>query len=160
MKKYIFLSFLFILISTSAFSQLQKSEHLFGPSIGLFPKEKSAILGINYEYMLMEKFNGLIGIGGVVRYWSVTKENVNFSYTFLGGQANYHFHKLGDGKIEPFLGVVVGLNSIRNGDNGLWFWGQAGARYFFTPTLAISARTGVGNNSFFHIEFGLDFKVK
>ncbi|MBK7253430.1 MAG: hypothetical protein IPI04_05810 [Ignavibacteria bacterium] len=47
-------------------------------------------------------------------------------------------------------------NSLK--ESGLWTWGQAGARYFFSPTVAGVARFGFGNYKFDALELGVDFQ--
>jgi hypothetical protein len=43
--------------------------------------------------------------------------------------------------------------------SGAWIWGQAGLRYFFSPSVAGTLRLGLGNNDFNTLEIGVDFKL-
>ena len=40
----------------------------------------------------------------------------------------------------------------------VWSWGQAGARYFVSPTVALVARLGLGNFNYYALELGADFR--
>ncbi|HQJ45240.1 MAG TPA: hypothetical protein PK195_01275, partial [Ignavibacteriaceae bacterium] len=117
---------------------------------------------------------GLIGIGGIARYWSYSEDYYygKWKYTdiLIGAQANYHF-KVGDGKFDPWLGVTLaydagkvswdgpgGYNYSEPSYGGMFFGGNAGARYWVSPTFAISARLGFGSLSYGGLDLGVDFK--
>ena len=90
----------------------------------------------------------------------------------MGAQVNYNFTNIGAGEFVPYVGVTVGYNKVSsdvNGNNnviddesyssGVWVWGQLGARYFFSSKVAATLRVGLGNNDFYPLELGIDFKL-
>lgn len=191
MKKRLISIFFLLFLCSSAYSQVNYGEHILGPSIGFWVKGSSPIIGFNYEYELPQAGIGNIGVGGIARYWTFNEthtkiDSVNKKYTFtvkytnifLGGQINYNFNMIGDGRFVPYGGLVLGFNNVNDkytADsvgvphvlksydkayvNGLLIWVQGGFRYFFTPRLAGTVRLGLGNIDFSTIELGLDFKL-
>ena len=168
----LFLTALFFTPNTHA--QYEIDKHYAGPSIGLSFLGSTAQLGLNYEYAFVIEDFGTVGAGGIFRYWSY-KESFfggSWSYTniLIGGQFNYHF-KMDNKKIDPWLGAVLAFDAgsvntsysgnIRRDDpthGGLWLGFQGGARYWITPTIALTGRVGFGTLSYGALELGVDLK--
>lgn len=176
MKKTIFIMvFLLIAVSTD-FSQLKERDNLIGPSLGFWARRSVPTFGINYENQVVQAGIGTIGLGGVFRFYTYSEgfPDVDYKYSFVsfGFQANYNFNQIGDGKFVPFVGLVLGYNSVSSSytspsgrvytnyayNSGMWVWGQVGMRYFFSPHVAGSVRINGGNYDFNTLELGVDFK--
>jgi len=184
MKKTPFL-FLFLILTLSAeliFAQedttktfnyyvIKVGNNLLGPTLGIWANGINLTLGGNYEYELREFGPGVLGIGGLIRFWAqsdnVAGLKIEFKNTTLAAQANYNFTNLPYDNWIPFIGIVLGYNSVSFKSNysnvgsigsSLILWGQAGVRYFIKPNLALVARFGAGNNDFIVPEVGVDFK--
>lgn len=169
--------FVLLLLTVSSFAQLKEKDNLLGPSLGFWPHGSAITLGVNYEYQLSQVEIGTISLGGLFRYTSWRNnfpENDYFDYTFItfGFQSNYNFNQIGEGKFVPFVGLVLGYNSINASyvsthgiiynasyNSGFWVWAQGGLRYFFSPRVAGVVRIGLGNFDFDAIEIGVDFKL-
>jgi len=180
------LKYLFILTSvlllnlTQNYSQLKEGNHLLGATLGFSSKSSNIILGANYEYELPQSGIGLFCLGAVSRYWTYSEEILNNSgklkYTnfTIGGQANYNFNQIAGGSFVPFVGLVLGYNNVSSKytaynnnaligydqtyKSGLFIWGQAGLRYFFSPKAAGVMRLGLGNFDLSTVEIGFDYK--
>lgn len=166
---------LFLLIIKNANAQYEIEKHYIGPSIGLSFLGSTAQLGLNYEYAFEIKDFGTVGAGGVFRYWGY-KEGFwagsrDVSNILVGGQFNYHF-KIENKKFDPWAGAVLSFVSTsvkRNYSNipnyseptygGLWLAFQGGARYWITPTIALTGRVGFGTLSYGALELGVDWKL-
>jgi hypothetical protein len=126
---------------------------------------------------------GRLAIAARVDYWSWSNNNgdylYNYSYTYsyipIGVICDYHFVLLDpkgmQTKWDPFIGlglgyVIVsssysgpafgnGFNPSSSYGSGLFFTGQLGARYFFSPSMAIRAEYGL---SYLPFCVGFDFK--
>ncbi len=164
MKTTIF-SIIFIMsFIASSFGQLRDGDNLMGGTLGFWAKNNTPTFGFNYENQVTQAGIGTIGVGALLRYSSYPyRDTYRYSNIFIGGQANYNFNQISSGKFVPFLGVVLGFFSSSPNDNslkesGLWAWGQAGARYFFSPAVAGVVRFGLGNFNFNALELGVDFK--
>jgi len=177
-RKVFILLFLIAISLSSSYSQLKEKDGLLGPSLGFWTSPGALTFGLNYESQLTQLGDvALLSLGGVFRYTSFrdayfTEDNPNTSYITLGLQSNVNFNQIGDGRFVPFVGLVLGYNNIsnsyvnRNGtintrsyNSGLWLWGQAGMRYFFSPKVAGALRIGAGNYNFNVVELGIDFKL-
>lgn len=173
MKIVFFTLVISVLVIGSSFAQFTAGNHYLGPCVGLSFLGSTPQFGANYEYGMDVEF-GRIGIGGIFRYWSYSENYFagKWSYTdiLIGGQANYHF-KLQSSKFDPWVGVTLaydagsvkwdgpsGFNYASPTYGGLFFGGNAGARYFLSPTLALSARFGFGSLSYGGLDLGVDFK--
>lgn len=166
---------LFLLIIKNANAQYEIEKHYIGPSIGLSFLGSTAQLGLNYEYAFEIKDFGTVGAGGVFRYWGY-KETFfggSWSYTniLIGGQFNYHFI-IENKKFDPWLGAVLAYDAgsveLKSSNNvfyakpshgGLWLGFQGGARYWITPTIALTGRVGFGTLSYGALELGVDWKL-
>jgi hypothetical protein len=121
----------------------------------------SASFGARFEHAikpLPELGGGMLGIQAAFDYysWSSNFVGYNWSYKYIpiGVTANYHF-KLDEPKIDPFVGLGLGYNVVScsftgstNTDcgysSGIYFIGRAGARYFFSPKMAVYGDVGAG----------------
>jgi hypothetical protein len=179
MKKIVlFLVLLFALVF-SASAQLKEGDNLLGGSLGFWAKRNVPTFGISYENQIVQAGIGTIGLGGVFRFYgySFTYSNGDsrrYTFTSIGFQSNYNFNQLGDGKFVPFVGIVLGYNNVSSTytdvrgnavyisdyaySSGMWVWGQAGFRYFFSPSVAGSVRINGGNFDFTTLELGVDFR--
>ena len=178
MKRNLIPMFILFICISASYGQLKERDNLLGPSLGFWPSGSAPTFGLNYENQLTQEGPGTISLGGVFRfttwrsnitsndYWSV-------SYYTFGVQSNYNFNEIGEGKFVPFVGLVLGINSVsysHTGPNllytysgsgsGFWLWLQGGMRYFFTPKVAGSLRLGFGPYFDYNtIEIGVDFKL-
>jgi hypothetical protein len=164
MKTTIFtIIFMLGLLGTS-FGQLKQSDNLMGGTLGFWARNNAPTFGFNYENQVTQAGIGTIGLGVLLRYSNFNNNRpYKYSNTFIGGQGNYNFNQVGNGTFVPFLGVVLGFFTASSDEdsykeNGLWAWGQAGARYFFSPAVAGVLRFGLGNFNFNAVELGVDFK--
>ena len=169
-----------VMLSVTSFSQLKEKDNLLGGSIGFWAKGSVPMFGVNFESNIVQAGSGTIGIGGIFRYYAYTNlygngDSRKYTFTSFGFQCNYNFNQIGDGKFVPYLGAVIGYNSVNNTytdftkhgvyitdityTSGAWIWGQAGLRYFFSPGVAGTVRVGFGNNDFNTLELGVDFKL-
>jgi hypothetical protein len=163
MKATIYSLLLLMLIAATSFSQLKERDNLMGGTLGFWARNNSPTFGFNYENQITQAGVGTIGLGALLRYSNFPNNQERYSNTFIGGQGNYNFNQIASGKFVPFLGIVLGFytsspNGSSSRENGLWAWGQAGARYFFSPAVAGVARFGLGSFDFNVLELGMDFK--
>lgn len=164
MKASIYSIVLLMCLTAASFGQLKERDNLMGGTLGFWAKNNTPTFGFNYENQVTQAGIGTIGAGALLRYSSYPNDRFErFSNIFLGGQANYNFNQIASGKFVPFVGIVLGFfSSSPNGnslkESGLWAWGQAGMRYFFSPAVAGVARFGLGNFNFNALELGVDFK--
>lgn len=164
MKTTIYTIIFIACLAASSFGQLKEHDNLMGGTLGFWARNSSPTYGFNYENQVTQAGIGAIGLGVVLRYSNFTNDHPEkFSNTFIGGQGNYNFNQIGTGKFVPFVGLVLGFfSSSPNGntlkESGLWTYGQAGMRYFFSPAVAGVVRFGLGNFNFNALELGVDFK--
>lgn len=181
MKKMIIVFIGLFFFAGSIFAQFEVGKHHVGPSLSIGFGGWGLGFGADYEYGMSLKDIGVdapgkLGVGGIFRYynWSQDFFYGKWSYTdiIIGAQGNYHF-KLDNEKIDPWLGVVLGFdidswsvdsrvgyedfNYGTSSGGGLFFNGNAGVRYWFSPNMAARATFGFGNlvSSFI---IGVDFK--
>ena len=179
MKKSIYTMLFIMCLAASSFGQLKERDNLLGATLGFWLKGSVPTFGVNFEHQLTQAGIGTISLGGIFRYYSYTYNYPNsdsrrYAFSSFGVQSNYNFNQIGDGKFVPFLGLVAGYNSVNQTytdftkrgvyvsdityTSGAWIWGQAGMRYFFSNNIAGVARLGLGNQDFYSLELGLDFK--
>jgi hypothetical protein len=164
MKTLIYSIIFLMCLIVSSNAQLKEHDNLMGGTLGFWAHNSSPTFGGNYEYQVTQAGIGSIGVGALLRYSNFGNDRQErFSNVFIGGQGNYNFNQIASGKFVPFLGLVLGFfSSSPNGsslrESGLWAWGQAGMRYFFTPAVAGVVRFGLGNFNFNALELGIDFK--
>ncbi len=173
---------LFTLILAFAFSnanaQYTPEHHYIGPCIGFAFLGNVPQFGLNYEYSMDLQNFGSVGIGGLFRYWGYSDDffygKVSYTNILIGVQGNYHF-KIPESKFDPYVGLVladdIGSTSVTYNDaylhdysfsgsaGGFWIAIQGGARYWVSPTLAITGRLGLGSLSYYAFEVGVDFKL-
>ena len=163
-------------------SQTSPKNHIIGASLGFSFLGSVPQYGLNYEYPFNKKelgFDnaGVIGIGGIFRYWNYSENFINVDWEYknviLGAQINYHFY-MADDNIDPWLGLVVAYNFSssdakiktvgfevgENSNNGIWAGANAGVRYWLSEKTAINLRIGFGSLSYGAIDFGFDYKLK
>jgi hypothetical protein len=163
MKTTIYSVIFLLCVIASSQAQLKERDNLMGGTLGFWAHHSSPTFGFNYENEISQAGIGTFGLGALLRYSNFLNNDERFSNLFLGGQANYNFNQIADGKFVPFIGLVLGFfSSSPNGnslkESGLWAWGQGGMRYFFSPSVAGVARFGLGNFNFNALELGVDFK--
>ena len=177
MKKLIVILLLIIPVCT-VHSQLKTGDNMLGGSIGLWTKGNTPVLGVSFESQVGGSATGTFGVGGLFRYHGYDEiynngSSRNYNFSSIGLQGNYNFTSIGTGEFVPYLGLVLGYNNVSNTYNnrnnvaagtesynsGVWIWGQLGARYFFNSKVAGNIRVGVGNNDFYPLEIGVDFKL-
>jgi outer membrane protein W len=145
-----------------------------GPTVGLGGLNgASASFGGRFEHAikpLPDLGNGMLGIQVAAEYYSWSSNFVGYGWSYkyipIGVTANYHF-KLDEPKIDPFVGLGLGYNIVScsltgtiNTDcgynSGIYFIGRAGARYFFSPSMALYGDVGAGGAT---LNVGLMFKL-
>ncbi len=152
-------------------AQFLPENHYLGPTIGFSFLGSAPEFGASYEYGMMLEEIGLIGIGGIIRYWSYSAGWWSYTDLLIGVQGNYHF-KIDNEKFSPFAGVVLAYDSgnvsykgpfgelyVNPSYGGLWLGFQGGARYWLSPNLALAGRLGVGTLGYYSLTFGVDFKL-
>jgi hypothetical protein len=178
MKTFILVIAILICICNESYAQLNEGETIIGTSLGINSSPGTPSLGFNIENQVTSFDNvATLGVGGLLRYSSFKDGPpygfYDYSYFTLGAQTNVNFNNIGSGKFVPFVGAVLGYNFINsnyvspNGivyttasrTSGLWLWGQAGFRYFFSPKFAGGLRLGSGNFNFNVFELAIDFKL-
>ena len=119
---------------------------------------------------LPELGNGMLGIQAAFDYYSWSGGAglgaYSWKYIPIGVTANYHF-KLDEPKLDPFVGLGLGYQIITCDAPGLpgnycsnsavYFIGRAGARYFFSPKMAVYGDVGAGGAT---LNVGVMFKLK
>jgi hypothetical protein len=162
------------LFPTSSHAQFGETSTFLGPHIGLAAYQSAPSFGANFETALNkpgELGDGILGLSVRADYFSYNFGSAglyDWSYTWItaGAYCNYHF-KVGEGKFDPFLGLGLGYQnvSVDYGDqgqgayasswgSGVFFSANAGARYFFSKSLALRALLGLGVT---YIVVGVDF---
>jgi hypothetical protein len=143
-----------------------------GPVIGLGGiGDASVAIGGRFERAIKDlpsMGNGILGFGIDVNYYSYSRTfpagyRESWSYMPIGFSANYHF-RLDDREWDPFLGIGLGysIESVSGGgigysaSSGLYLIARAGARYFFSPGMAVQADVGAGAAT---LSLGLIFKL-
>lgn len=174
-KNFLLVSIIFISLHTAVFSQYNEGKHYAGPSVGLSFLGSAFQIGGNYEYALQVENFGLIGVGGILRYWGYSENFIGgkWKYTniLVGAQGNYHFKIKNLEQLDPYAGIVLaydgGSVSYNGPDNrnyptpshgGLWIGAQGGLRYWFNPSIAATVRVGFGSLSYGALELGVDLK--
>jgi len=132
----------------------------------------SASFGSRFEHAikaLPDLGNGMLGIQAAFDYYSWSGGTglgtYSWKYIPIGVTANYHF-KVSEPKLDPFLGLGLGYQYITCDAPGLgsgycssssiYFIGRAGARYFFSPKMAVYGDAGAGGAT---LNLGVMFKL-
>jgi hypothetical protein len=163
------------LFPASSSAQFGETSTFLGPHIGLAAFESSPTFGANFETAINkpgELGDGILAISGRADYTSFdwgTGSYYKWTLISIGAYCNYHF-KVGEGKFDPFVGLGLGYHiwdhsytGPEGGDlfTGTWSSGisidaTAGARYFFSKSMALRALLGFGVT---YLVVGLDFGI-
>ncbi|MEX2154737.1 MAG: hypothetical protein WD825_15450 [Gemmatimonadaceae bacterium] len=141
-----------------------------GPTLGLGGIGSAGIaFGGRFEKIfkpLPEHGGGNLGVQAGLDYYTWSGAGYRWAYIPIGVTANYHF-KLQDKKIDPFLGLGLGLSIVSCnysgtgvaacGNSAIYLIGRAGARYFLNPKTALYADLGAGAAA---LNMGLMFKMR
>lgn len=145
----------FVLVFLLAFSSLLAGpKEFYKKSIYLTPQvgiNSWAIpFGANVEYAVTEN----IGAGGTAMFWTWGGEFWSNTLVSLSAEAAYHFTKVKAEKFDLFAGGGLGISiyswkwksgfeDILEGataSSGIYLQPFAGARYYFSPKIALSLR--------------------
>lgn len=91
--------------------------------------------------------------------------SVKYSFTLIGGRANYHFE--GSDKFDAYVGGTLGYNIFsvntegysspyKGSSSAVLYGGQIGANYYFSPNIGAWAELGYGIS---YLNLGLTFKL-
>lgn len=141
-----------------------------GPTVGIGGLgSASAAFGARFERGVKELPNlggGTLGIQVGVNYYSWSSGFFSVKYIPIGVTANYHF-KIENTKLDPFVGLglgytivtcdYTGLVDVGCDDSAIDLIARAGARYFFSPKMALYGDIGAGGAT---ANFGVMFKLK
>jgi hypothetical protein len=142
---------------------------VMGPTVGIGGIDGASLaFGARYEKgvkQLPDFGNGILGIGAIANIYQYSTANFgssssSFRFVQLGATANYHFH-VDNPKWDPFLGlglgyVVADVSGLGTANSGLFTVGYAGARYFYSQSMAIQADLGVGSST---LNIGFMFRL-
>jgi hypothetical protein len=169
------------LIPSRAVAQFTNGSNYIGPEIGLGLGYGSGIMiGGMFETPITDPGTvgpGRLAIAARIDYWSWSDSYLgayaytySYSYIPIGVICDYHF-VLHDTRWDPFIGLGLGyviisssysgpafgpgFNPSASYGSGLFFTGQIGARYFFSPSMAIRAEFGF---DYLPLAVGLDFR--
>jgi hypothetical protein len=164
---------LFFFFQNSANAQFETGKNYIGPTIGLSFLGSTPDFGVNYEYGLNFQDFGKVGIGGLFKYWGYSESYFdgkwNYTNILIGAHGNYHF-VTSSGKFDPYIGLVLAYdagsvswsgpygNYSTPAYGGMWLAAQGGARYWISPSIAISGRIGFGTLGYSGLDLGVDFK--
>ena len=134
----------------------------------------SASFGGRFEHgfkTLPDLGNGILGFQVAADYYSWSGGaglgSYSWKYIPIGATINYHF-KLDEPKIDPFVGLGLGYNIVSCSgtgafgtvdcgySSGIYAIARAGARYFFSPKMAVYGDVGAGGAT---INLGVMFKL-
>ena len=152
MKKLIIALVLVVGISKASAQSFEKGTSVLQLGIG-FGGDFGTPFGLGYEYGISDK----IGIGAYVGYGSKKDSffgyDVEYKSVLVGAKGNYHFYQTD--KFDAYGGAFLGFNSqsatvsgstpfTATDDSGVLLGLNAGARYYFTDSLAAFAEVGFG----------------
>jgi hypothetical protein len=174
MKKLLSVMVFLLFAYGNSNAQFTPEHHYLGPSLGFSFLGSTPQFGINYEYGMDLQDFGRVGIGGIFRYFSYSENFLDgkWSYTdvLIGAQGNYHFI-VENNKFDPWVGLTLaydagsvswdgpfGYSYATPTYGGFFIGADAGARYWVSPKVGISARLGFGSLSYGALELGVDFK--
>ncbi len=159
---------------------IYENSSLLGPVIGYSLKSKVLSYGVNYEFAFAQNRAGIF-TAGIAGKYSMYNEDIidntaklKTSVISFGLQSNFNLNNLSSKSIVPFAGLMIGYNysateynfnnSIENPlypdakKHSLYFFGQAGVRFFVSRSMALTIRAGSGNIDKSLIELGFDFR--
>jgi hypothetical protein len=154
-------------------NEFTKGAFYLTPQIGLYSWGGSIPFGAAGEFALTPN----IGVGGsvMVHFWS--EEFFSESLISFSAEVLYHFTKIKAQKFDLFAGGGLGYSVFSwkwksgydnffegsSGSSGLYLDPILGARYWFSPKLAVSVRligSLIGNWTGFGGQLGLTFRLK
>jgi len=153
--------------ATKASAQFEKDKNYLGARIGLGFIGSGVSLGADYERGITnpgEVGPGRIGIGGTIDYWGWSDVYWSYSWIPIAAMGYYHLD-LENKNLDLFGGLGLGYEIVSISDkvsgfsyggsysSGVYFTGQLGIRYFFSPNLAVQGRLG-----FNILSAGVDYK--
>jgi hypothetical protein len=152
------------MVTATSQAQYKEGKSYLGPRVGLGVNGTSFAVGAGYEYGVTPD----ISVGALIDYYSWDWGfGISYKYIIFGGQGNYHFGKLlkWDSRLDPFAGLVLGYANIswsgtrpylgwNPNESTLVLGGQAGIRYFVSPTVALYGQAGFGIT---YLKVGVDF---
>jgi Outer membrane protein beta-barrel domain len=165
-----------VLIPSRANAQFVNGSDYIGPEIGLATGYGSGFMfGGMFEAPITHPGSvgpGLLGISVRVDYFGWSYPDWTISFIPIGVICDYHFGPmLSDPRWDPFVGLglgfvianasysgppIDGFNPSASYGSTVFFTGQFGARYFFSPSMAIRAEYGF---SYTGLSVGLDFRL-
>ncbi len=174
MKRNLLLFFVSVVIAfglttSTANAQYEAGKSYLGPSIGFAFLGSTPDFGVSYEYGINMQNFGLVGIGGLFRYWGYSETDWKYTNILIGVQGNYHF-VVSNSNFDPYVGLVLAYdagsvswsgpygNYVSPSYGGMWLAAQGGVRYWVSPTVAITGRIGFGTLGYSGLDFGVDFK--
>lgn len=185
MKKLLFVFLVLFFFIGNVNAQFEIGKHYIGPSLGVGFGGYGLSFGADYEFGMslkeigFDNVPGYVSVGGIVRYYnwseSFTFFNTKYEWSYtdiiIGAQGNYHF-KLSNEKFDPWIGLILGFDisssswngpgnlggNFSSSTGGVFFNGNAGVRYWFSPAIAARISFGFGN-IVSSIIFGIDFKI-
>lgn len=118
-------------------------------------------VGAGVEYGISSIDKGVLGIGAELGYIGFTGGSV----TIFGGRANYHFSEflnMDTDKLDLYAGLGLYYRNFATGFLGTTAGGvnlafNAGARYYFTESLAAYAELG---NNWAWLNLGVAFRIR
>ena len=131
-------------------------------------------ISLSFERCIIDNlFNdkSAIGVGGLVSYTTAKYDYAGYDYGWrstdilLGGRGAFHYAFVN--KLDTYAGFMLGYNisswkwhglgytETDSGSGGLYYSFFAGARYYFTPSIAAFAEAGYGYSL---LTAGLTFK--
>jgi hypothetical protein len=172
------------LLPSRASAQFTNGSNYIGPELGLgIGFGNGVMIGGMFETPITNPGTvgpGRLAIAARIDYWSWSDNAYSdYSYTYsyipIGVLCDYHFVLLDpkgiQSKWDPFIGIGLGyvivsssysgpaigdgFNPSSSYGSGLFFTGQVGVRYFFSPSMAIRAVYGLDYLPFC---VGFDFK--
>lgn len=158
-----------VLFVSKANGQFQSGSIYLGAHTGLIGLGSAIPLGFDGEIGLGKVGCGIIGIGGIVDYYSYHGYDDYFGYTDMRYvdfllPVLYHFES-DDEQSDPFLGFFLGykaadyhgnFGNLSNSSPTLGLIG--GFRYFFNDNWAAEARLG-GGFRFYLLALGIDYGI-
>jgi hypothetical protein len=159
-----------VLVPSRANAQFVNGSDYIGPELGLgFGYGSGPLFGGMFEAPITNPGTvgpGLLGIAVRVDYWGWSDGPFTYSFIPIGAICDYHFGPmLSDHRWDPFVGlglgyVIIHASGFEDGFNygygsGIFITGQLGARYYFTPNIAIRAEYGF---DYLPFAVGVDFR--
>ncbi len=162
-----------VLMPSRASAQFTNGSIYLGPELGLgLGYGGGIVLGGMIESPITNPGtvgSGRLAIAARIDYYSYSVPDFSYSWIPIGVYCDYHF-VINDPKWDLFaglgLGYVIVSESYSGPDAGLFNYAyggstvfiavQVGARYFFSPNMALRAEWGLG---YLPLGIGIDFKI-